>query len=265
MPLGQQLGPEDIKTIRLWIEAGAPDWNAIPKPDRPFITTEAMLKEIYDHVDSLDAFDRSSARYFTLTHLYNAGTTSEDLRAYRNALSKLINSLSWEHEVVKPEYIDPEETIYYIDLWDYDWYKNNTWYQIEQAYPYRIDSKSPMYMTVLQETDCDIPFVRADWFIAKASLSPFYYEILDLPETIQELEAKLDVNVEENIQEAPGKRVWRAGFNESGVSRNNRIVERHKSPYGAYWKTYDFASNVDIKNIFEHPLDFKADGGENYL
>ena len=264
MPLGQEpLDSETIATIRRWIEAGAPDWEAIPKPERRFITTEAMLKSIHTHVTSLTAFDRSFARYFTLTHLYNAGATDDNLRAYRNALSKLVNSLSWGAEVIKPTPIDNEETIFYIDLRHYEWdIKSDKWYKIEQAYPYGVQLKSSTYATLCEETDCELPFVRADWFIATASLPPLYHEILDLPKTDKELETRLEVDVAENIKNAPGVRVWRAGFNESGVSVNNRIVERHKSRYGAYWKSYDFAGNVGTQNIFTHPLDFTHDGGE---
>ena len=264
MPLGQEpLEPEAIAAIRRWIEAGASDWEAIPKPKRRFITTEAMLKTIHTHVTSLTAFDRSFARYFTLTHLYNAGASDDNLRAYRNALSKLVNSLSWGSEVIKPKPIDREETIFYIDLRHYEWdIKSDKWYKIEQAYPYGVQLKSPTYTTLCQETDCELPFIRADWFIATASLPPLYHEILDLPKTDRELETQLEVNVAENLKNAPGVRVWRAGFNNSGVSVNNRIVERHKSRYGAYWKSYDFAGNVGTQNIFAHPLDFTHDGGE---
>ena len=264
MPLGQEpLGPEEIATIRRWIEAGAPDWEAIPKPKRRFITTEVMLEVIHTHVTSLTAFDRSFARYFTLTHLYNAGASDDNLRAYRNALSKLVNSLSWGAEVIKPTPIDQEETIFYIDLRHYEWdIKSDKWYKIEQAYPYGVQLKSSTYTTLCQETDCELPFVRADWFIATASLPPLYHEILDLPKTDKELETRLEVDVSENTKNAPGVRVWRAGFNESGVSVNNRIVERHKSRYGAYWKSYDFAGNVGTQNIFTHPLDFTHAGGE---
>ncbi len=264
MPLDQEpLDADEIATIRRWIEAGAPDWEAIPKPERRFITTEAMLKSIHTHVTSLTAFDRSFARYFTLTHLYNAGATDENLRAYRNALSKLVNSLSWGSKVVKPKPIDPEETIFYIDLRHYEWdIKSDKWYKIEQAYPYGLQLKSSTYTALCQETGCELPFVRADWFIATASLPPLYYEILDLPETVKELETQLEVDVSGNIKNAPGVRVWRAGFNESGVSVNNRIVERHKSRYGAYWKSYDFARNVGTQNIFTHPLNFTHDGSE---
>jgi hypothetical protein len=65
------------------------------------------------------------------------------------------------------------------------------------------------------------------------------------------------------------ERVARAGFNGSGVSRNNRLLERHKSGYGYYWKSYDFAGNAERKNLFEYPLgpgsgkdEFEHDGGE---
>ena len=264
MPLGQEpLDSEAIATIRRWIEAGAPDWEAIPKPKRRFITTEAMLKSIHTHVSSLTAFDRSFARYFTLTHLYNAGASDDNLRAYRNALSKLVNSLSWGAEVIKPTPIDQEQTIFYIDLRHYEWdIKSDKWYKIEQAYPYGVQLTSSTYTTLCQETNCELPFVRADWFIATASLPPLYHEILDLPKTDKELETRLEVDVAGNLKNAPGVRVWRAGFNESGVSVNNRIVERHKSRYGAYWKSYDFAGNVGTQNIFTHPLNFTHDGGE---
>ena len=271
MPQGQpQLDPAAIQTIRQWIEAGAPDWDTIPKPKSNFITTDVMLQTIENHVNSLSARDKSFARYFTLTHLYNAGETTEALNAYRRALSKLINSLSWGREVVKPLSIDGEETIYFIDLRDYEWdVRNDAWTQIEQAYPYQMtfDAQTQTHLrekltTLQQEMNCEVPFVHVDWFIATASLPPLYHDILALPETDRELEAALEVFVAENLQNAPGKRVWRAGFNNSRVSRHNRVLERHISRYGAYWKSYDFAGSAESQNILTHPLDFSQDGGE---
>ena len=80
--------------------------------------------------------------------------------------------------------------------------------------------------------------------------------------TAGELETRLEVDVVRNLNNAPGIDVWRAGFNNSGVSNNNRMVERHASRYGAYWKSYDFAGSVGTQNIFNYPLDFTHDGGE---
>ena len=108
----------------------------------------------------------------------------------------------------------------------------------------------------------DIPSVHIDWFIANASTPPLYHDLLSLPLTDRDLETRLEVDVARNLVNAPGVRVWRAGFNNSGVSTNNRVVERHTSRYGAYWKSYDFAGSVGTQNIFTHPLNFTHDGGE---
>ena len=148
MPLGQELlDPEAIATIQRWIEAGAPDWSTIPKPKRSYITTKEILETIHSHVTSLTDFDRPFARYFTLAHLYNAGAQDDNLRAYRNALSKLINSLSWGKRVRKPTPIDGKETIFYIDLRHYEWdSRSDPWYKIQQAYPYSINFTIERYV-----------------------------------------------------------------------------------------------------------------------
>ena len=271
MPLGQpQLPPAAILTIGNWIQAGAPDWEAPSATDASFITPKQMLDTIEKHVNLLSPFDRPFARYFTLTHLYNAGERTEALHAYQRALSKLVNSLSWRREVIIPQPIDAEETIFYIDLRDYEWeIGTNRWTLIEAEYPYEIEFKAPTetalrekLTNLREEMDCEVPFIHVDWFLATASLPPLYHDILDLPETDRELEERLEVNVVENLRNAAGRRVWRAGFNDSGVSNHNRVVERHISRYGAYWKSYDFAGSVGTQNIFTHPLSFTHDGGE---
>ena len=270
MPLGQpQLPAAAILTIGNWIQAGAPDWQ-MPERDTDFITPTEMLETIEKHVNSLAPFDRAFTRYFTMTHLYNAGESAEALHAYQRALSKLVNSLSWGREVIKPQPIDLKETVFYIDLRDYEWeIGTNRWTLIEQVYPYSIEFEAPTQtrlrekLTGLREQmNCEVPFVHVDWFIAAASLPPLYHDILGLPETDRELEERLEVNVVENIRNAAGRRVWRAGFNDSGVSSHNRVVERHVSRYGAYWKSYDFAGSVGTQNVFTHPLSFTPDGGE---
>ena len=270
MPLGQPpLPDQSIEAIRRWIVAGAPDWAATPTTDNLFISPSEILKSIETHLTSLEPFDRAFARYFTLTHLYNAGETAEILREYRKALSKLVNSLSWGLEVTNPQPIDAQATIFYIDLRHYEWDRNDAWTKIEDEYPYHISFDAPAQsalreqLTRLQtQMKTDVPSVHIDWFIATASTPPLYHELLSLPLTDRDLETRLEVDVAGNLRNAPGVRVWRARFNNSGVSNNNRMVERHTSRYGAYWKSYDFAGSVGTQNIFTHPLNFTHDGGE---
>ena len=270
MPLGQPpLPTQSIEAIRRWILAGAPDWTVTPSTDSRFISPAEILNTIETHLMSLEPFDRAFARYFTLTHLYNSGETPEILGEYRKALYKLVNSLSWGVTVINPISIGSQATIFYIDLRHYEWDVNDAWTKIEEEYPYHIAFDAPPQTSLraklgqLQtQMKTDVPSVHIDWFIATASTPPLYHDLLSLPLTDRELETRLEVDVARNLVNAPGVRVWRAGFNNSGVSNNNRVVERHTSRYGAYWKSYDFAGSVGAQNIFTHPLNFTHDGGE---
>ena len=270
MPSNQpQLPAQAIDTIRNWILAGAPDWTATSTTDGSFISSTEILNTIETHLMSLAPFDRAFARYFSMTHLYNTGESAQILQEYRNGLSKLINSLSWGSTVFNPEPINPQGTIFYIDLRHYEWDVNDGWTQLEGAYPYHIPFDAPTETALREqlgrlqtEMNCDVPSIHIDWFLATASLPPLYHDLLSLPLTDRELETRLEVDVVRNLLNAPGVRVRRAGINDSGVSNNNRVVERHTSRYGAYWKSYDFAGSVGTQNIFTHPLSFTHDGGE---
>ena len=270
MPLNlPPLSAQAIDTIRNWILAGAPDWTATSTTNGQFISSAEILNTIETHLMSLSSFDRAFARYFSMTHLYNTGESAQILQEYRNGLSKLVNSLSWGLEVTNPQSINPQGTIFYIDLRHYEWDRNDGWTQIEGAYPYHIPFDAPTETALREqlgrlqtEMNCDIPSVHIDWFLATASLPPLYHDLLSLPLTDRELETQLEVDVVRNLLNAPGVRVRRAGINDSGVSNNNRVVERHTSRYGAYWKSYDFAGSVGTQNIFTHPLSFTHDGGE---
>ena len=139
MPLGGPPLPDSqIETVKNWILAGAPDWATVTTTDGDFIAPAEILNTIETHLMSLAPFDRAFARYFTMTHLYNAGESAQILREYRKGLYKLINSLSWGSTVTNPQPIDPQGTIFYIDLRHYEWDRNDGWTTIEAEYPYHI-------------------------------------------------------------------------------------------------------------------------------
>ncbi len=149
---------------------------------------------------------------------------------------------------------------------NYKW-APKTWDLIAGADPYGLVYPSiPNAKALYTDAGCALPYVRGDWFVATASRPPLYHDVLQLPGTEQELETLLRVEVEENIRTG---QAMRAGFNGSAVSRNNRLIERHESSYGYYWKSYDFGKNTDHQNLFAYPLGpgtsdklFKHDGGE---
>lgn len=255
---------DEIAVLKQWIEAGAPDIG-LSVEKRAFVAETDILRLIHDDLQKIEERYRRFARYFTITHLYNAGLSDDQLQTYRHGLSKLVNSLSWERDIVIPTAIDAAKTIFRIDLRDYQW-NAQVWKNVVAAYPYSVVHDSPIAKFAYAATGTEQPHLRADWFVFAASRPPVYHDVLQLPTTVAELEAQLRVSVAKNIQE---EKVSRAGFNNSGVSQNNRLIERHASGYGAYWKSYDFASNAGRQNLFAHPIgpgdrsdDFQHDGGE---
>src|SRR5207302_402650 len=96
-----------------------------------------------------------------------------------------------------------------------------------------------------------IPYVRADWFVSTITQPPFYEDFLRLPFDVAELEKKLGVDAERNVRDQIARR---AGMSVSGVSRNNRVVERHPFQHGAYWKSFDFRSSKGQENSFRDPI-----------
>ncbi len=167
--------------------------------------------------------------------------------------------------MVVPAAVDPAATVFRIDLRDYQW-NEAVWDAIVAANPYGVIAFTDDVRFCAEATGTPMPVVRGDWFVAAASRPPLYHEVLKLPKTDKELEKLLRVDVAENIRQ---ERVARAGFNGSGVSRNNRLIERHEAGAVVYWKSYDFLANTGRQNLFAHPIgpgaaerEFRHDGGE---
>jgi serine/threonine-protein kinase len=225
---------------------------------RKFLSTRDVQRALRDHLTALPARERPHRRCFTLTHVHNnSGATDAQLRLYRAALSKLINSLSWRSSIVRPETVDVAGTIFSIDVRDLGW-DQDTWQEILRNYPYGLahdQDPDPAVQRLAAEVvdlcGTELPSVRADWFVAVASRPPLYHTLLELPDHAGELEKQLKVDVRSNFLE---DRLVRAGFATSGISGQNRLVERHDALYGAYWKSYDFKTNEGQGNLFRLPL-----------
>jgi len=190
--------------------------------------------------------------------------SANDLAVTREAAGKLLNSLSWHPRLSRPEPVDADATILRIDLRAYKW-NATLWEKLANAYPYRLQTTADA-KAFKGHTETETPALRADWFVANAARPPLYHDLLRLPNSDRALERLLQVDVAADIQEDS---IMRAGFNDSGVSKNNRLLERHDSTYGTFWRSYDFSSNTGRQNLFEHPIgpntgavSFQPAGGE---
>jgi hypothetical protein len=258
---------EEIETVKKWIEAGAefPNTNI-----RAHKSEQSVLKAIRDDLQNVARSERSHQRYISLHPIWNnPNVTDRDLRLYRAAVSKLLNSLSRTSRLEVPPLVDSknvdEGTVFRVDLRKFGW-SSSDWQGALKDYPYGLSWNE----RALQELERDIeesigsinydgvPYIRGDWFVAKVSRFEPYQKLLDIPDTIDALEQKLGVDVKRDFLQ---DRLQRAGFAGSGVSHQNRLVDRHEgtvTPY--YYRSYDFARDSGRGVLFRFPLGPKFEG-----
>ncbi len=253
----------DLKALESWVTALGSKAVASCETHK-FITPEDMVSFMVSDLDKQRPQRRATTRYLTLTHLANICVDPAAMKVYQQAAVKFLNSLARSSDVVKLETIDPEGSILRFNLLDLGW-KVADWDNVIAVYPYNAVPDTEFSRTLASGTATPMPYVRADWFAFTASQPQLYDVLLQLPNTFQQLTREQGIDVESNIRNFVAQR---AAFQRSGVSQNNRLIERHPSRTGYFWTSYDFAGNRDRQSLFSFPLGptganaFHHDGGE---
>lgn len=253
----------DIDALRAWIQATGSK-EAAACAGRSFVKNPDVVETIATDLAKREPVRARGTRYLLLTNLYNSCASDEALKVYRQGAVKLLNGLSRQPNVIRLETIDAKQTILAFNLADLGW-EDQDWNTVLALYPYAARPKTAAFAQAAAITGSPLPYVRADWFAFAASQPPLYDALLRLPGTFGELARTLGVDVEANIRDFIAQR---SGFQKSGVSQNNRLIERHPLPEGYFWTSYDFAGNRDRQSLFRYPLGpggeagFRHDGGE---
>ena len=127
-PADTDLIPRDSERqiVRQWLEAGAPSGTSDAK--RQAITQPEVFRLVLADLESIRHLGRQQfTRYISLVNLYNAtlengkyDVSDKLMAAYRQGVSKFINSLSWRYKIVPPTVVEGSKgTLLRIDLGDY--------------------------------------------------------------------------------------------------------------------------------------------------
>lgn len=262
---------EDAEVLRSWISGGTASFDSIQQQAR--VPRIAVYEAVANHVRSEPTERRRFLRYFTLHNLFNHPMIGEDdLPDYRAALSKVVNSLSWGQRIRVPEPVPflvppdlPEQDgidqlVFAIDIRDYGWDKTSFWEEVQQKYPYgqsfefADETLHELDQSIQDSTGVVLPVLRADWFIATATRPDLYHTALQIPQDARDLERRLDVDIAAAFRHPTLETIARAGFPRSGVSGQNRMVQRSDSRFGFYWKSYDFKPDTGRANLLRFPL-----------
>ena len=262
----------DLAIIKKWIQSGA---AAALQKKRELVSEKSILRLIRNDLQDQKRTDRRHLRYFSMHNSANNSRFDEsDLRMFRAALSKLLNSTARSSLLTLPKAVgsDDEDSptanlVYRIDLRDFGW-SIDQWQTAISGYPYGLIFNDPELRELTEDVEelvgavssDGVAYIRVDWFVATASRPPVYHELIGTPDTAKELEQRLGVDVERDfIQD----RLQRAGFASSGVSRHNRMIDRHVgSQTNYYYKSYDFSKSFGRSLLARFPLGPTFEGNE---
>ncbi len=242
---GGEPRPEEIQSVREWI-------GDLPRTDTTCAARKPVLRDrLADAVREAQRIEREGAsdlRFISIAHLYNGCASTAELKVYRQALAKALNSVSRANEPVKLSAVDPDELVFAIRLADFGWGKAD-WELIARAAPPTPALAWPEDIKTRAVTK--LPIAPGDWFAAIASEPPIYYALLGVPERLADLGRANGVDIDQNLRLGVARR---AALRESAITRGNRLAERHAGTNGGFWLMYDFATGEGEQDVFHRPL-----------
>jgi mono/diheme cytochrome c family protein len=260
-----------------------------------FLGVDEQIDLMQADMAGLEARDQPFTRYLTITYSSNAGDCGRALERQRYALFKGINSVSTDPVITQPQAIDDAETIYRIDIRDYGWDRlidlqdndvtdpanvdfTDGWEAIiadPNAVDFAIEYQGDQADELKADAGTLVPFMPVNAFIQATEFGDLYYTLIGGKANLFDFER--DVLLLDTVAEIADDNLLRAGFANSGVSKQERVLNRFDtgvSSIQAYWISFDFdgggggevdgqfVQNLANESIFDNPLDFAFAGGE---
>jgi mono/diheme cytochrome c family protein len=269
----------DINTVaqyidnpRFWPNAD-PGGNCLD--DDQLVDFDELFQEVNSDLARADNDDQVFFRYISLTNRFTAGQCADALEKDRQGLAKMMNMLSINASIEAPTPVNSEETLYRIDLRDFDWDRainvegnafNDVWEAVAANNPYAVEFVGDDADDAKDDTQTAFPIMFADQMMDVAIIGNLYYAIIDV-DVAQPLADfilnELEIDVVANLADEES---IRAGTTRSRISRQDRLVQRDDIEVrgGALWQSFDFEDNAGVANdsIFEDPFGFAAGGTE---
>ncbi len=154
----------------------APDTKDAKTANRSFQTVDEVLEIVHAHLQKTPGDDRRFQRYLTLVHLHNnPKIATADLDLHRATLATVLAQFAAKKNgVIEP--LGPEKTVLVLDMRQLGPERSQLWRKIVKAYPYGIMygdagnvKLAELARKITELAGCDMPMIRADWFMTAAS------------------------------------------------------------------------------------------------
>jgi mono/diheme cytochrome c family protein len=272
---GQRVNAADIALVANFIDNPLYWPDVIPTVcENRAVDFDRLYEAVANDLRRQEADDAAFSRYVSLANRANSGVcTNAALDLERQAITKLMNMLSIRAKVGIPLPVNEEQTLYRVDLRDFEWNRavtvngqvfDDVWEAVVAANVYAVPLFGEEADDARAEAQTDVPVMFLDSMLNVAAVGELYYAIIDVDVT-QPLDTfvleRLGIDVLANLD---NEDLIRAGTTRSRVSRQDRVVERHDiaGRPGAFYQSFDFEANVRNDSIFQNPFGFSEGGRE---
>jgi hypothetical protein len=175
----------------------------------PFLGLDSAYAAMLADLRARPELDRRFLRYVGIMDASNARRCGPALDRERQALFKLINSLSTAEAIRVPTAIDDDRLLYRVDLRDYGWARPidleddgevdhpDGWEALlSSAGPYAVELGGPEAGALVAEAGSKAPFLPASAFVRAAAVGDVYYSLVDIGSNIYETMSEGGFDVE---------------------------------------------------------------------
>ena len=254
---GDEPSAEQMQAVRAWISALPPAKGC---PDRRQITAEDIAVQLAKAGEKA-SWDAGRQRFVSLAHLHNACQSPEMLETWRQAVTRLLNSVSWRTTPIVVEPIDAAGTLLRIDIGDLGWVAVH-WERIVQSGHNAAGRLSVLPAPLAEVFGTKTPVVRGDWLANTMLKAPLYYDLLGLPEIGPEIHKILPLDADALRRSGA---VQRAAVKPAQFSRLGRLIERLQTQRGGLWSTYDAVQREGQRDPSDAPMTATVPGHDASL
>jgi hypothetical protein len=256
----------DIALLTRFIDALPAELPPLCEP-LPFLGLDAAYSAVLADLHGRPEPDRPFLRYVGIAQASNARRCGAALDQQRQALSKLVNSLSTSDEIHVPTPIDGAGLLFRIDIRDYGWAHEidlegdgvidhaDGWEAVlSAAAPYGVPPGGPDASALAAEAHTNVPFLPVNAFVRAAAFGDVYYALVGIRPNVYDtmLDLGLDPVValdEKDVQRAALSRHW--PFGDAVVTRYRQGEPAERS----LWQM-DVMDEIRDASIFDEPAGF---------
>ena len=220
---------------------------------------------ILNYLRQIGEANAKNMRFLILSNQYNLNPSNDDYREFIIGVNKGLNLLNLVEEYIYPATaIDNKKSVFALDLEAFG-LDTADWGELEAADQINFVSNTVNGNLIKGLTGTQKPWLHAENFLNLAfGNSQIYYNIINAPETFNELMIQNDVDYDANLNEDFTALLM--GFFGSEISLNkNRLIGRYDSKHGSCWVTYDPLDSDDDSNLFQRFLLFNSTDNINSI